>query len=133
MQQQLIDAQQAALRELSTPLIPIADRVLVIPLIGAIDHQRSQQILETLLEGIGKYQADTAIIDITGVRVLDTQTANGLIRAAQAVRLLGAQVIITGVSPEVAQTIVHLGVSMEMLVTYSNLQTGITHALKRRR
>ena len=131
-QEQLIAAQQAALVELSTPLIPLADGVIVMPLVGAIDSRRAQQIMETLLEGIGANQAEIAILDITGVRVVDTQVANALIRAAQAAKLLGAQVVLTGISAEVAQTIVHLGADLASVVTRSNLQHGIAYALERR-
>ena len=131
-QERLIADQQAALVELSTPLIPLADGVIVMPLVGAIDSRRAQQIMETLLEGIGANQAEIAILDITGVRVVDTQVANALIRAAQAAKLLGAQVVLTGISAEVAQTIVHLGADLGAVVTRSNLQHGITYALDRR-
>ncbi|MDT9046821.1 STAS domain-containing protein, partial [Escherichia coli] len=86
-QEQLIQAQQAALRELSTPLIPLDDGVVAMPLIGAIDSVRAQQVIETLLEGVSVHHARVAILDITGVSVVDTQVANGLIRAAQAVKL----------------------------------------------
>ncbi|GAB4214909.1 MAG: hypothetical protein OHK0022_54160 [Roseiflexaceae bacterium] len=130
LQEQVIASQQAAIRELSTPLIPLAQGVIVMPLVGTIDSQRAQQVLETLLEGITLYQARTAILDITGVRVVDTQVANALIRAAQAARLLGARVVLTGINAEVAQTIVQLGVSMDQIITRSNLQSGINYALK---
>jgi rsbT co-antagonist protein RsbR len=131
-QEQLINAQQDSLRELSTPLIPLADGVLVMPLVGTIDGRRAQQIMETLLEGIGTNQAEVAILDITGVRVVDTHVANALIRAAQAAKLLGAHVVLTGISVEVAQTIVHLGADLTLLVTRSNLQHGIAYALERK-
>lgn len=131
-QEAIIAAQQAVLMELSTPLIPLAEGVIVMPLVGAIDSRRAQQIMETLLEGIAAYQAETAILDITGVRVVDTQVANALVHAAQAVKLLGAQVVLTGISPEVAQTIVHLGANLTTLVTRRNLQHGIAYALEQR-
>jgi len=130
LQEQIIAAQQAAIRELSTPLIPLAQGVIVMPLVGTVDSRRAQQVLESLLEGITAYQARTAIMDITGVRVVDTQVANALLRAAQAARLLGAEVVLTGINAEVAQTIVQLGVSMDQIVTRSNLQAGIAYALK---
>ena len=132
LQQEIIAAQQAALRELSTPLIPILDGVVAMPLIGAIDSMRAQQIMETLLEGIGEQRASIAILDITGVRVVDTQVANALIRTAQAAQLLGARVILTGITPEVAQTLVQLGIDLSSVTTRSTLQSGIAYALARR-
>lgn len=132
MQQEIIAAQQSALRELSTPLIPILEGVVVMPLIGAIDSARAQQIMETLLVGIGEKRASIAILDITGVRVVDTQVANALIRTAQAAQLLGARVILTGITPEVAQTLVQLGIDLSSVMTRSTLQSGIAYALARR-
>ncbi|NJN66880.1 MAG: PAS domain S-box protein [Chloroflexaceae bacterium] len=129
LQQQIIEAQRSALRELSTPLIPLSDRVVLMPLIGSVDTARAQQVMETLLEGIAMYQADTAILDITGVSVVDTQVANALIQTAQAVRLLGAQVVLTGIGPIMAQTLVHLGADLSSIVTRGSLQNGIAYAL----
>lgn len=133
LQEQVIAAQGAALRELSTPLIPISDDVVVMPLIGSIDSGRAQLVLETLLTGVAERQASTTIIDITGVSVVDTQVANALIRAAQAVKLLGARVILTGIRPEVAQTLVNLGVDLFGIMTRGTLQSGIAEALGRPR
>lgn len=132
MQEQVIEAQQAMLRELSTPLLPIADQVVAMPIIGTIDTNRASQIMETLLEGVARYRARIAILDITGVRVVDTQVAGALIRAAQAARLLGAQVIITGIGPEVAQTLVHIGAELTNMAAKPNLQEGIAFALRQR-
>jgi len=132
IQQEIISAQQSALRELSTPLIPLLDGVVAMPLIGAIDSARAQQIMETLLEGIGVQRASIAILDITGVRVVDTQVADALIRTAQAAQLLGARVILTGITPEVAQTLVQLGIDLSSVTTRSTLQSGIAYALSRR-
>jgi PAS domain S-box-containing protein len=129
LQEEIIRVQDAALRELSTPLLMVSDHVLVMPLIGAIDSRRAQQIIETLLEGITAHSADIAIIDITGVPLVDTQVANALLRSAQAVRLLGAQVVLTGIRPEVAQTLVGLGASLGDIVTRSTLQSGIAYAI----
>jgi len=131
MKEQIIQAQQAALRELSTPLLPIADGVVVMPLIGAIDSNRAQQIMETLLYGVAEYNAQVAIVDITGVKVVDTQVAGALIRAAQALRMLGAQVVLTGISPEIAQTMVHIGAELRDMITKATLQDGIRYALDR--
>jgi rsbT co-antagonist protein RsbR len=130
LQQQLIDAQRDALRELSTPLIPITDNVVIMPLIGTIDSQRAQQVMEALLEGVAQHQAELVILDITGVSVVDTQVAQAFIQAAQAVRLLGAQVMLTGIQPQIAQTLVTLGVDLTGIETQGSLQTGIAAALK---
>ncbi|NJP05374.1 MAG: PAS domain S-box protein [Chloroflexaceae bacterium] len=130
LQQQVIDAQGDAIRELSTPLLPLADGVLAMPLVGAIDTQRAQQVTETLLEGVSHYRTNTVIIDITGVKVVDTQVAQALMQTAQAVKLLGAQVILTGIQPQIAQTLVQLGVDLQGLVTRSTLQSGISYALQ---
>jgi anti-anti-sigma factor len=130
LHEQIIDAQQAALRELSTPLIPVSDKVVIMPLIGTIDTGRAQQVMETLLEGVAHHQATLAILDITGVSVVDTQVAQALIGAAQAVRLLGAQVMLTGIQPQIAQTLVHLGVDLSGIETRGSLQSGIAEALR---
>jgi len=127
-QQQLVEM----IREISTPVIPIHDEILVLPLVGTIDSQRSSRIMETLLMGMQQHRAEVVIIDITGVPLVDTGVANHLIQAAQAASLLGGQCILVGVSPEVAQTMVQLGVDLNTLVTLSNLQAGITYALARR-
>ncbi len=129
LQQQLIDAQQNAIRQLSSPLLPLTDSVIALPLIGAIDSRRAQQVMETLLEGVVHYQADVALIDITGIEVVDTQVAQALMRTAQAVRLLGAQVILTGIQPQIAQTLVHLGVDLREITTFGSLQAGIAVVL----
>jgi rsbT co-antagonist protein RsbR len=129
LQEQIIAAQQAALHELSTPIIPLTDDVVVMPLIGAIDSNRAQQVIETLLAGVAASRATTAILDITGVQVVDTQVANALLRAAQAVKLLGARMVLTGIRPEIAQTLVGLGLNMDGITTRATLQSGIAFAL----
>lgn len=129
LQQQVIEAQNHALRELSTPLIPITDTTVVMPLVGTIDSARAQQVLETLLNGVSQHQAKLAILDITGVQVVDTQVADALIRAARAVGLLGAQAMLTGIQPQIAQTLVHLGVDLSGIITRSTLQVGVADAL----
>jgi anti-anti-sigma regulatory factor len=126
--EETIRAQQATLAELSTPLIPISDQVMVMPLIGSVDSRRAQQVIDTLLQGISSSGAQVAILDITGVPVVDTQVANALIRAAQSVKLLGAQVVLTGIRPEVAQTLVGLGTDLSGVTTRSSLQSGIAFA-----
>lgn len=129
-QNQIISAQAATLRELSTPLIPVADNVLVMPLIGSVDSTRAHHVMITLLEGVAAQQATRVILDITGVGVIDTQVAGTLTRAAQALRLLGATVILTGIRPEVAQTLVGLGVDLSAITTLGTLQAGIRVALQ---
>lgn len=131
-QEEIIHAQRAALRELSTPLMPLDDHLVALPIVGNIDTGRAQQIMETLLNGVAEYQASIAILDITGVPVIDTQVANALIHAAQAVRLLGAQVILTGIGPAMAQTLVSLGADLSGVVTLGTLQQGIRYAVRSR-
>lgn len=131
LQAQIIEAQRATLRELGTPLIPIADEVIAIPLIGAIDSVRAQQVLEALLEGITTRGASMAIIDITGVKVVDAQVANALIGAAHAAKLLGAEVVLTGIGAKVAQALAELRTGLGGIVTFGNLQRGIAYALSR--
>lgn len=130
LHQEIIRVQAEAIRELSTPLIPISDDVLVMPLIGSIDTARAQHILQQLLTGIAESHAHTIILDITGVSVVDTQVAKALISAAQAVQLLGAQVVLTGIRPEVAQTLVGLGIELRHIVTRNTLQAGIAYAMR---
>jgi len=130
LQQEIIAAQRSMIRELSTPIIPISDEILVLPLIGAIDSARAQQIMETMLETISSHQAAVLIIDITGVAMVDTGVAHYLLQAARAAQLLGARVMLVGISPEVAQTVVQLGVDLSSLPTYSSLQFGLEHARK---
>lgn len=131
MQAQVIAMQSAVLLELSTPLIPISDQIVVMPLVGTVDAHRARQITETLLSGISTHRFQLAILDITGVAVVDTHVANTVLQCAQAVRLLGAQVVLTGIRPEVAQLLVGLGLDLSGVVTRSTLQTGIAYALGR--
>lgn len=101
------------------------------PLIGAMDSRRVQDVIVTLLEGVARQRAQVVILDITGVAVVDTQVANAMIQAAQAVQLLGAEVIITGIRPEIAQTLVNLGVNLPNIKTLSSLHSGIAYAMRR--
>ncbi|HBW50795.1 MAG TPA: hypothetical protein DEF47_12935 [Herpetosiphon sp.] len=132
LQNELIGLQQALLDELSTPLIPLNDQVLVVPLIGALDQQRAQRMTEALLTGVGKYRADFVILDITGVPVLDTYVASLLVQTSQAIQLLGARMVLTGLRPEIAQTIVSVGLDLRSVVTYSTLQQGIEYTFRRK-
>lgn len=133
MQAEIIRAQEAALAELSSPLLVIDHQIILMPLIGGIDARRSQQVIEELLHGVQHYRALMVIVDITGLTVVDTQVANAIIEATQAIRLLGAQVILTGISPEIAQTLVGLGIDLKGIITHGNLQYGVRYALKHTR
>jgi anti-anti-sigma regulatory factor len=131
LHESIIQEQAASLRELSTPLIPLSRRIVAMPLIGRIDSGRAQQIMDVLLQGIADHQATTAILDITGVPIVDNRVATVLLEAAQAVRLLGAQVILTGIRPDVAQSLVSLDMQLTDIVTRGSLQAGIAYALGR--
>ncbi|MBK9261471.1 MAG: PAS domain S-box protein [Polyangiaceae bacterium] len=130
---EIIVAQEAAIRELSTPLLPIGPRVIAMPLIGSIDATRGQRILDTLLAGINRHHADFAILDVTGVRRMDADIADILLRSANAAKLLGANVILTGVSPFVAKTLIELGADMSGIRTLATLEQGIDAAFSRTR
>jgi rsbT co-antagonist protein RsbR len=132
LQEELLRIQAAALAELSTPLIPISDDIVVMPLIGTIDANRIGQMIDKLAHDLTVTRARAVILDITGVPVVDTHVASGLIQATQVLRLLGSQVIITGVRPEVAQTLVTIGVVLDEIVTRSTLQSGIGYAMQQR-
>jgi rsbT co-antagonist protein RsbR len=118
-------AQAALLQELSTPVIPLTDQVLVLPLIGAIDSRRAQQILTAILDYLSNSHAAVVFLDITGVPIVDTQVALALIQTGRAVQLLGARLVLTGIRPEVAQALVGLGVELGSMITYSTLQRGL--------
>jgi rsbT co-antagonist protein RsbR len=124
-QNETLRRQTTALRELATPIVPIAGDVIALPLVGDIDPERAAQILQGLLDGVATRRARFAIVDITGVHSIDTFGAEALIRAAQAVRLLGATVVLTGIRPAIAQALVTLGVDLSGIHTCSSLQDGI--------
>lgn len=130
VREEVIRAQVLAIQELSAPIIPIYEGVLVLPLIGTIDSQRAGMIIATLLESIISQNARIVLLDITGVPLVDTQVAHHLLQAAHAVRLLGAVLVLVGIRPEIAQTIVHLGVNLSDIVTRANLQAGFAYALE---
>lgn len=125
LQEQIIETQKQTLKELSTPIIPISDRVIIMPLIGSVDSQRAQDILRSLLEGITTYRAKVVIIDITGVPILDTGVADHLNKTIQAARLKGTRTILTGISDAVAETIVDLGINWSGVQTLRDLQSGL--------
>lgn len=132
LQVKIIEVQRMTLREIGTPLIPLAEGVVAMPLIGTFDAERAQQMMETLLEGVATHRARLAILDFTGVPSLDSQTANNILQAVQAVRLLGAQVILTGIRAALAQTLIQLGLNLDGLITCSTLQAGIAYAFAQR-
>lgn len=132
-QNDLLVKQAEALRDLATPVIPLASGVIGLPLVGDIDPTRAAQILEALLNGVTSHRARFAIIDITGVRTIDTFGADALIRSARALQLLGATAVLTGLRPEIAQTLVGLGVELHGLTTLGTFQEGVTFALARAR
>ncbi len=127
--QEALQRHQSALRELSTPVIRVHDRILLLPLVGAIDSVRAQQIMDTVLLRIVEEKAKVIIVDIAGVPVVDTKVADNLVKTTASVRLLGAQTILTGISAQVARTIVQLGVDISAMHTRSRLQDGIELAL----
>ncbi len=127
--QDRIEAQQAAIQELSTPVIPIMDNIIVMPLVGNVDSLRARDITRSLLAGITQHRAKVVILDVTGVALMDTAIVNHLNKTIQAARLKGAQTIITGISDAVAEAIVDLGIDWSELTTLSDLQTGLLAAL----
>ncbi|WP_169796746.1 PAS domain S-box protein [Chondromyces crocatus] len=129
LQARVIEAQRAAIRELSTPMIPLAKGVVVMPLVGTVDSARAQQIMETLLAGVVKQQARVAILDLTGLTAVDTRIVDALLRAARATRMLGAEVMLTGIKPQFAQVLVQLGVDMSGITTEGTLQSGVAAAM----
>jgi rsbT co-antagonist protein RsbR len=128
---QMIVRQQEEMLELSTPVITLWKGILALPLIGTLDSARTQVVMENLLQRIVETGAPIAIIDITGVPTVDTLTAQHLLKTVAAARLMGADCIISGIRPQIAQTIVHLGVELEGVVTKSSLADAFAVALKR--
>ncbi|SDH81096.1 rsbT co-antagonist protein RsbR [Alteribacillus persepolensis] len=122
--------QKLALKELSAPLIPVFEKISVMPLIGTIDTERAKLIMESLLEGIIEHRSQVVLIDITGVPVVDTMVAHHIIQASEAVRLVGAECILVGIRPEIAQTIVNLGIDLGKFPTRSTLRKGIETGLE---
>ena len=125
-----VSLQRVALQELSAPLIPVMRNITIMPLIGTIDTERAKLIMENLLEGVIKHNAEVVLIDITGVPVVDTMVAHHIIQAAEAVRLIGSNCILVGIRPEIAQTIVNLGIDLTRFPTRSSLRIGFKTALE---
>src|ERR687888_539261 len=126
--ERIIRQQQEAIRELSTPVLQVRERLLILPIIGVLDGQRARQLTEQLLRGIRTNRAKVVVIDITGVPELDAGVANHLIQTVDASRLMGASVIITGLSSEIAQTLVTIGVDLSKMNAVGDLQGGIEEA-----
>ena len=126
--ERVIRQQQEAIRELSTPVLQVRERLLILPIIGVLDGQRARQLTEQLLRGIRTNRAKVVVIDITGVPTIDSTVANHLVQTVDASRLMGASVIITGLSPEIAQTLVTLGVELGKVNAVGDLQGGIEEA-----
>jgi rsbT co-antagonist protein RsbR len=132
-QEEIIRAQRGVIEALSAPVIPVGDEILVMPLVGELDRGRMDRITAALLQEVDRSRAAFAIVDVTGVPTVDPAVADALVRAAQAVRLLGASVVLTGIRPEVAQTLVGLGVDLQGIATCGTLRAGLDHAEARRR
>jgi len=126
--ERIIRQQQEAIRELSTPVLQVRERLLILPIIGVIDAQRARQLTEQLLRGIRTNRAKVVVVDITGVPAIDSAVANHLVQTVEASRLMGASVIITGLSSEIAQTLVTIGVDLSKMNAVGDLQGGIEEA-----
>ncbi|AUX38008.1 MULTISPECIES: AAA family ATPase [Sorangium] len=131
MQEEIIQTQRERLFELSTPCIPITDEIMVMPIIGTIDDKRAAQMIETAMESVASSSAKVVIVDITGVKSLDTSVASRLMSLARALGLLGSKAILTGLRPAVAQSLVALGVDLGTIETRANLKAGIAYAMRR--
>jgi rsbT co-antagonist protein RsbR len=128
--EEVIIRQQTEISELSTPVVRLWQGVLALPLIGTLDSARTQVVMENLLDSIVRYEADIAIIDITGVPTVDTLVAQHLLKTVAAARLMGADCIISGIRPQIAQTMVHLGVELNV-ISKANLSDAFALALRR--
>lgn len=129
----IIERQQEEMLEISTPVVELWDGILALPVIGTLDSSRSQVVMEAMLEAIVRYEATIAIIDITGVPAVDTQTAQHLLKTVQAAELMGAECFVSGIRPQIAQTIVQLGLELDGVQTISNLASALEKALAKRR
>jgi rsbT co-antagonist protein RsbR len=127
----VIQRQQQDMMELSTPVVKLWEGVVALPLIGTLDSARTQVVMESLLQRIVETGSQIAIIDITGVPTVDTLVAQHLIKTITAARLMGAECIISGIRPQIAQTIVHLGVTLTDVITKANLSDAFALALQR--
>ncbi|MEQ8978657.1 MAG: STAS domain-containing protein [Deltaproteobacteria bacterium] len=128
---EIISRQREEVLELSTPVVEVWDRILVLPIIGVLDSSRTQQVMETLLEEIVKRESEVAILDITGVPAVDSVTAQHLVKTVSAARLMGTRCVISGVRPQIAQTMVTLGVDLGDIETQSSLRSALAFAIER--
>lgn len=126
-----IEKQRAAIRDLSTPIMEVWDGVLCLPVVGVVDTVRSTEMAGTLLRAVAEKGTKCAIIDITGIEVMDTRTVDHFIRMAKAVRLLGAECALTGTNPHIAQTVVHMGIDLANVVTYRSLRDALQNYVSR--
>jgi len=133
LNEEVLRAREESLLALSTPLVPIDDDILAMPLVGELDERRADRVLETLLDGVTRAGARAVILDVTGVPRVDQETADLLLRAAKAVKLLGAEIVLTGIGPEVARTLVELGAELGSIVTRGTLRAGIAHVMQARK
>ncbi|HEY6727375.1 MAG TPA: STAS domain-containing protein [Polyangiaceae bacterium] len=124
-----IETQAAAIRELSTPIMDIWEDILLLPIVGVLDTRRSADVMGNLLSAIVQKQSKYVILDITGVEIVDTRTADYLIKVVRASRLLGARCVLTGLSPAVAQTLVEIGADLSEVTTLRSLREGLRHCL----
>jgi anti-anti-sigma regulatory factor len=129
LQEEIIRSQSQRLAEMSTPLIPISDDIMVMPLVGSMDDQRARQIMDTALSGAQTSRARVVILDITGLKDVNSSVAGALVSTSKALRLLGTQAVLTGIRSDVAQTMVGLGLDLGSMITCSTLQSGINYAL----
>ncbi|WP_437722512.1 PAS domain-containing protein [Sorangium sp. So ce861] len=127
----LIERQQQVIRQLSTPILQVWNGVLALPMIGVVDSARTAEVMDSLLQAVVRTQARFALLDLTGVEAVDTKTASYLVDLVRAIRLLGAEGIITGIRPSVAQTVVSLGLDLAEITTLSDLQAGLKHCIGR--
>lgn len=130
IREEVIAVQAALLAELSTPLLEVAPRVLLAPMVGAFDSARVAMLIEALLHAVQQRHARVVVLDVTGVPVIDTQVAHAILQCATSVRLLGAQLVMTGIRPDVAQTLVALGVDLSTIITRADLRDGVRYALR---
>jgi rsbT co-antagonist protein RsbR len=126
--EEILRRQTQAMLEMSTPLVPVGEGIVAMPLVGAIDPRRAQQVLQELLRGIVAHRASVAILDVTGVSGVDTEVAGAVLRAVQAARLIGARVVLTGIRPEVARTLTSLDIDLGGVVTRATLKSGVAFA-----
>jgi rsbT co-antagonist protein RsbR len=127
-----IEQQRSAIRELSTPIMEVWEGILCLPIVGIMDSTRSADMTDALLRAVVQTRARCVILDITGIEVMDTHTADHFIRMAKAVRLLGAECVLTGINPQIAQTVIHMGLEMADIVSHRSLRDALQHFINRK-